>query len=417
MKEKLKGLFTRNIWTKILSVLIAALVWVIIMSISDPVTTITIKDIPVERRNEEVVLEENLTYEVMTGDKITIKVSGVRSKVEDLSASDFVAYVDFTEIGYNAVQIHVEPRDEAYQDSVSIVSQSSENMGISIVETETESFAVEVVAEDVEDGFYAVCTSVSSKLLYVSGAKSLVDQVDHLEAWVSLSGRTESYKTNVELTAVDSEGNVIEDDTLSIPQKQIQVEMTVLPTKEVPLYVSTEQVTTAEGFGIAAVEYSPKSVVLAAEAEVLSGIDSLTVDFTGEELMKDTEGEIELAEFLPEGVYPANDVKTVYVSVVVELLKSREFVVSTNSLELRDLSSDLKASILQPTVDITVYGLESAVSNLTAETLGLYVDLKEIDSAGNFSCEILSDDGLTMDPVSVGINIIRINNPTGAQEN
>ncbi len=403
MKEKLKSWFTHNLGLKALSILIAGVIWIIIMSLSDPKITITIENITIERRNEDSVLRENMTYDITTSDKIDIKVKGARSVLETVSASDFIAYVDFNEIGFNAVQIHVEVKDASKSSLVEIVSQSSSNMGISIVETETESFAVEVKTSNVDDGYYAFCSSASSKLLYVTGSKTQMERVDHLVATIDLSGKTESYLSTVTLTPVDKEGNEVEG--VELQQNRIQVEITILPVKnDVPVVLDTSKIHMAEGFGISGIEYSPKTISIAAEPDVLAGISQITISYEARDLMKSEEGEVDITKYLPSGVYLKSESPTVYVSIQVELLKSKDIVVNTSNIEIRGLNEEYVANFTDGVVTVSVYGLESEISNITADDLALYVDMETCTRAGTYSVFLKSDSEVSMDTnIRVGI--------------
>ena len=140
MKGKLKAMFTRNIGMKLVSLVLALLVWITIINLSDPKITKTISDIPIDFRNEEVVTSENTTYvpSDSAGRKVTIRISGVRSKIEELTASDFIAYVDFNEMSsVYAVPVHVEAKEKNIAAIVEITRQSTMMMSGKIVQMET----------------------------------------------------------------------------------------------------------------------------------------------------------------------------------------------------------------------------------------------------------------------------------------
>jgi hypothetical protein len=55
MKDKLRAMLTRNVAMKLVSIVLALLVWVTIINLSDPTVTKTITGIPIEWRNEDLV--------------------------------------------------------------------------------------------------------------------------------------------------------------------------------------------------------------------------------------------------------------------------------------------------------------------------------------------------------------------------
>ena len=104
----MKKVLTRNIPLKILSLLLAVVLWVVIMNIEDPYITKKFYNIPVLELNTEVLDELGKIYEVESGQSITITVKGKRSIIEGLKNSDFEATANFKEKSdVNAVPIRV----------------------------------------------------------------------------------------------------------------------------------------------------------------------------------------------------------------------------------------------------------------------------------------------------------------------
>ena len=52
----MKDFFTKNIGLKLLSVLLALLLWLTVMNVEDPAVTVTISDVPVQIVNREVIV-------------------------------------------------------------------------------------------------------------------------------------------------------------------------------------------------------------------------------------------------------------------------------------------------------------------------------------------------------------------------
>ena len=60
----------------------------------------TIKDVPVKKLNEEMVLEREKVLEVLSGDTVDVIVEGRRSVVEQLTENDIEATVDLSEFSF-----------------------------------------------------------------------------------------------------------------------------------------------------------------------------------------------------------------------------------------------------------------------------------------------------------------------------
>ena len=104
MKKKL----TSKLMLKIVSVIVAFLFWLVIINITDPTTSKTFYDIPVQILNENVITSANQVYDIVDGDTVKVTVKGKRSFVEKLKESDFTATADLSELSkVNAVSINV----------------------------------------------------------------------------------------------------------------------------------------------------------------------------------------------------------------------------------------------------------------------------------------------------------------------
>ena len=93
MKERL----TNNLGLKILAVVIAVFMWLIMVNVSNPLTTDS-KSVTVEMINEDVLNKSNLTYEMIGKNTVTVSYEvRVRDQYR-ISASDFFAYADLSQL-------------------------------------------------------------------------------------------------------------------------------------------------------------------------------------------------------------------------------------------------------------------------------------------------------------------------------
>ena len=76
MKKKL----TNNLGMRILAVVIAVLIWIIVVNVSDPIIESTYSGIPVEIINADTITKQNKTYDVLNDtDSISVTISAKRS--------------------------------------------------------------------------------------------------------------------------------------------------------------------------------------------------------------------------------------------------------------------------------------------------------------------------------------------------
>ena len=62
-----KNKLTDNLFLRILAVIVAVLVWIIVVNVSDPIIESTYSGVPVEILNGDLISKQNETYEILNG--------------------------------------------------------------------------------------------------------------------------------------------------------------------------------------------------------------------------------------------------------------------------------------------------------------------------------------------------------------
>ena len=96
MKNKL----TQNWGLKLVSFLFAALLWLIVTNINDPITDLRATDEPVTIRNTELITERGQVFEVLEDTDVidSVTVYAPRSVIASLNKSDVVATADINDL-------------------------------------------------------------------------------------------------------------------------------------------------------------------------------------------------------------------------------------------------------------------------------------------------------------------------------
>lgn len=82
MKEETKSIYLKNLGIKIVSVLLAMIIWMIIINIDDPYKTRTFS-VNVETINESALQSVNKVYEVIDGNTANVKVQEAKKVLRD----------------------------------------------------------------------------------------------------------------------------------------------------------------------------------------------------------------------------------------------------------------------------------------------------------------------------------------------
>ena len=87
-----------NIGLKILAVVVSVLLWLISMSINDPVEEKTFRNLNVEMKNTQLLADEGKTWQVLDEtDKVSVRVRAKRSVLGNISTADISVTADFAD--------------------------------------------------------------------------------------------------------------------------------------------------------------------------------------------------------------------------------------------------------------------------------------------------------------------------------
>ena len=127
MKKKL----TNNLGFKIISVILAIMLWLVVLNVSDPEKTTTIVNIPITILNESAITGQEKIYQIIAGKTATVKVTGPRTIIDSLEASSFKATADMADLSMtNAVEVKVELIKASYRSKVSIDVQTTMRIAV-----------------------------------------------------------------------------------------------------------------------------------------------------------------------------------------------------------------------------------------------------------------------------------------------
>lgn len=407
----MKKVLTRNIPLKILSFLLAVVLWVVIMNIEDPYITRTIEDIPVVELNTDVFANISKIYEVESGKTVSIKVKGKRSVIEYLKSTDFEATADFKEMSIvNAVPIRITAKESSrYNVSDIEIIDSNDVMTLSLEEADTQTFRVNVkTTGTVKEGYYVTDLVANPNIIEISGSKKQIAKIKEVIVEVSVEQAGNTFEVITSPKALDENGYPVDDAKLEFQTREIGVTATVLPTKEIGIIVSKEGAP-FYGYTFIKMVHEPKVVTIAGTQEDLDQIGYITIPFDIS-LSKETLVDRKYIEdYLDTTKYTiVDDTNSVEITVTIEKLESKDIVISPNKLRIINLDTDYDAVIHTPgPITIHVMGPEEELSSITDETLKPTINLSGYEK-GTHAITITCDLGenVSIRPVTISVEVV-----------
>lgn len=406
----MKKVLTRNIPLKILSFLLAIVLWVVIMNIDDPYITKTFDNIPVIEKNADIFSNISTLYEVESGSTVSVKVRGRRLVLDDMKASDFEATADFKEMSrVNAVPIRVAVKEpNKYRNADIEFIDQNDMMTLSLEEADSQTFRVNVkTIGEAKEGYYVTDLVANPNIIEISGSKKQVAKIKEVIVEVSVDQMSDTFDTITSPKVLDENGYPVDDAKLQFQTKDIAVQTTVLPTKEIGIIVSKEG-NPFFGYSFIKMEHEPKVVTIAGTQEDLDDIGYITIPFNldqSKETLRDTKY---LENYLDTSKYTiVGDGNSVAITAIIEELESKDITILPSQITMENMSPDYEAEIHTPgNIILHVMGPIEKLNGITVDSLNPTVDLGDYDT-GTYSITIncTLEGGVTIRPATISIEI------------
>ena len=326
---KFKELFQKwilNNWKyKLMAIFFAFVLWMVIVNIQDPDFTKTITDIPVNTINVEAIDTGDYVYSIKSGETATIIVTGKKSIVSNLSASDFYATANFEELSMtNAIPIKITltGSKSLYANDITITQQTT-SMVLVLDTITSKSIPVKIKYS----GAFAEDETLDEVVvepaeIEVRAPKQTLDTIISVEATVNIDDVADGVTLRAAPVIYDYAGNIVTtSEEVTTNCSEVAVTFAVSNIKTVELRVGTAG-TPASGYELAGVTTSFDSVVLKGSAEALEDVSYIKIPNSRVSIAgadEDVEVKVDVTEYLPDGVeIYDNNINVVITAVIQE---------------------------------------------------------------------------------------------------
>lgn len=384
MKEKLLN----NLSLKILSAVCAIIIWIIIVNVYDPSTSVTVSGVEVQLVNTESLTEKEYAYDVVDGSKISVYISGPRSIVTDIKAKDIVATADLSNVTVfsDYVDIDVKVVKDGVSASSIEIAPKTTAIRLKIENRVTKTFNIDTeLVGTPADGYVIGGQQISPSSVKVTGTSSVVDSISSVKVLYDVSGATMNISDAAPIKLYDSQGTEIVDDRIELSKTAVDIKVNVLMTKTVPVTYKTKG-TPADGYGVSGIDQAVTEAVIAGTEDALRDVNSIDVpdsaiDVSG--LNADKIFHVRLSSYLPGNITVMSE-GVVNVTVRIYPVSEREISVPVTGIVLSNLPQGYNISFGDVTaVNITVTGEQSVLTALTVTGIIPTIDLSGIKEGDN----------------------------------
>ncbi len=420
---------TQDAGLKILSLFLAFLLWLVVVSIDNPMMTLPFSSIPVTVENADVMAEDGKAFELTDSSRnVSISVRAERSVLSELARDNFRATVDMTELDGNRVPIEV--KATKYADRIQSITPRQAYATVVVEDLMESQFAVRVeTVGTLERGYTVGSTTLGNNLVRVSGPESVVSTVDHAAVQVDVTGMVSDIHTTEKIRLLDSDGNVVDTSSLTLSITESYVSVSMWKVKEVPVYCTPEG-TPAPGFAYTGVvNISPEALKVTGTDKTLSKISEITIPAAAvsmEGASGTVEVTVDISQYLPDGIYLLEGKSEVTVTAEVEMLETRIISVPIANLTVTNVPDGMRSNAenLPAQISVTVQGLREILDQVNPAEIRGTASLAAVqpDANGNITPDLYDaavaldlPEGVIQGPASIQL-LLQVNTETSEQE-
>lgn len=385
---RLWRIVSHNLVWKILSVLVAVLMWSYIVSADSSITrTRTLSGVEVSLSGQSV-LQSRLLAVLLDGDEaletVRVRVKVPQADYARVNANNVSVELDLSKVRQTGRQEVELVGTTAYGEVVQIVPSTLE-VDIEPMDTRVVPVNVELQNTDVDQYYYVVDQRNPSQLT-ISGASSVVQRIAQAQALVNVEGMTASRNVSVKYALLDEEGREVTQ-MVSKPTASVMVGLSIDPIARLNVDTSLETATTGtlpEGYKITRVEVQPEVITVAGDESLLAELDQLTfeqVNVTGRTQSFSTVAAVNALDAM-KYVSTRQVTVTVYIEEESQIARFEDVRLYTKGLK-----EGYTALLSAETVRVKATGVYSEMGELTQSHLLATVNLDGL-TAGEYDVPV-----------------------------
>lgn len=360
MKQWVKD---NDILIKVLSLLVALLLWFYVMDTKNPDVSTVLSGLNVQVKGVSALTEAGLIITEGNTPTVDVKVVGKRNDVYSANRNTVTAVVDVSTI---TVPGEYDLKYAASAENKNLtVSRITPTVSMIIDRVATKSVPVDLQLQgELAEGYVQGDYSLSSDAVTVEGPERILAEIDRAVAVYDMTDATANVETVLNYTLVDEAGEPVDMTFITLREPTLEFEMQVHQSGEIPLSVDV----IPYGFITADMvdcEIEPDSVKVSGASDVVSSINQINLgSISVKQLLEDNVTEVTLPIILPNGV--TTDNTETYARVVITFKGLRQMMFSVDA----DRFSDVEPyTCKEDRLSLVFLGSDEELAELSAEDI------------------------------------------------
>lgn len=373
-------LWQNNTFFKVISVVIACIIWFVVAMNMKSAIPREIKAVPVSVDSQtSFITKMGLT---VIGDEnlvVDVTIEGQRLVVGSIKPEDISVSVDLSSVnGAGSFSLPLKAENVSGKDfTISSISPATVNLKFDRMVTKK--FAVELNMEGLvvpEEGYMTEEPIVNPAKVSVTGPDTDIAKIAKCVVNVAAEGsltKTTAYTSDIIL--LDKDGNAIDSTGMTLDVKQAEVTVPILKTIELPIRVRFLNMPT--GFNTEDLKYeiSNKTITVAGPADEVDKYSELILGYIDFKTLN-LESNYTFDVVLPDNFTNVAHTETVTVTFDWSNMTAKDFTVT--NLSLLNIPTGYDARLLTDRIGkVHIIGPKSVLETMTADDLVAEIDLSK----------------------------------------
>ncbi len=367
--------FRNNIGLKLLSLLLAFILWLLVVAYYNPETTNLIKDIPITINYDDAILEQQgLILVTVPDEMVDVQIEGRREILALISKDKVSARIDISSVT-KAGEYDLPVVIGIDGQTVTTLSQSVNTLTLKFEKAVKSQFTVDAITNGKVEKGYFLEKVANPTVVTVTGPESVVSKIATIQALVSQEKFAESGVYDATIHYLDATGNILDDAFLSLDAESVKVNVNIFVEKVVPLTLELINSSGGNDGSYLIPKITPETITIAGSEDALAQINSIslgTLDVA--EITKNySEKKVPI---LPNGIKNQDALENASVDISFENIISKKFELSSDKVKVENVAKGNKIQLPDGKISVMVRGNAADVEKMTAGDITLYIDCK-----------------------------------------
>lgn len=363
--------------TACLSVLIAVVLWLYVVTVVSPNSDSHYNNVPITVQGEAVLQDRGLM--IVSGElpNVSLHLEGNRTDLNKINNSNISIGVDVSGIGepgvYNLTLTQPSFLTDVPNTAITVLSKDPGTVTVEVARRASKPVPVDIqYVGNLPENYMADKENrvLDHEYVTIAGPQSVVDQIAMAQIQVDLEDRSESLSEQYQYTLCNEKGEPVDAQMIVTDAETVNLTLKIVRVKEVALTVAV-----IDGGGAtkntSIITLDPKVILVSGSDALLEDLETLEIGTVNLGEIS-TSGVIDLPIKLPDGITNETGVNEVKVDIKFPQLSTKELTVT--NIQPINVPENLDVQIITKQLELVLRGPKSKLNSVTADNITVTVD-------------------------------------------